>query len=165
MANPPIPTSELEQLTKEAHLFPGILQTCDSVFANVHAYDHNSTEKWNSAIISTLLSRLVAQTSPSASKPSPFKFVVTSTIIQHTSTARAATSSARPPTSDSHSDISALSAKGAGKRGMHAASGAYWNQEKDGMWSFKYDGESASAGGNALGREFDVVVGVVWVGL
>lgn len=47
---------------------------------------------------------------------------------------------------------------------MHAASGAYWNKEKDGMWSFKYDGESpSSAGGN--GRDFDVVVGVVWVGL
>jgi hypothetical protein len=46
---------------------------------------------------------------------------------------------------------------------MHAASGAYWNKEKDGMWSFKYDGESSLAGGN--GRDFDVVVGVVWVGL
>jgi len=49
---------------------------------------------------------------------------------------------------------------------MHAASGAYWNQEKDGMWSFKYDGEEQGQGlGEGKGREFDVVVGVVWVGL
>ena len=40
---------------------------------------------------------------------------------------------------------------------MHAASGAYWNNEKDGMWSFKYEA--------AEGKGLDVVVGVVWVWL
>jgi len=44
----------------------------------------------------------------------------------------------------------------AGRRGMHSASGAYWDKEKDGMWSYKFEGE---------GREFDVVVGVVWIAL
>ncbi len=45
--------------------------------------------------------------------------------------------------------------EGVGKRGMHSASGAYWNNERDGMWSFKWEG--------AGGREFDVVVSVVWI--
>ena len=26
-----------------------------------------------------------------------------------------------------------------GRRGMHSACGAYWNNERDGMWSFKYE--------------------------
>jgi len=65
---------------------------------------------------------------------------------------------------DGDSVVSALServgggaGKGtAGRRGMHSASGAYWDKEKDGMWSYKFEGE---------GREFDVVVGVVWIAL
>ena len=44
---------------------------------------------------------------------------------------------------------------GEGKRGMHSASGAYWNNERDGMWSCKWDAEG--------GRGFDVVVSVVWI--
>ena len=48
------------------------------------------------------------------------------------------------------------SAKAAsGKRGMHSASGTYWNKEKDGTWSYKFDAEEV--------REFDVIVTVVWV--
>ncbi len=43
-----------------------------------------------------------------------------------------------------------------GKRGMHSASGAYWNNERDGMWSFKWEGAEE-------GRGFDVVVSVVWI--
>ena len=42
-----------------------------------------------------------------------------------------------------------------GKRGMHSASGAYWNGEKDGMWNFKYNGSE--------GKGFDVVVSVIWI--
>lgn len=45
---------------------------------------------------------------------------------------------------------------------MHAASGAYWNNERDGMWSFKWEG--CGEGGEG-GRGFDVVVSVVWVGV
>lgn len=40
---------------------------------------------------------------------------------------------------------------------MHSAAGAYWNNEKDGMWSYKYDGGEK--------RGMDVVVMVMWVGL
>ena len=41
------------------------------------------------------------------------------------------------------------------RRGMHSATGAYWNGEKDGMWSFKSEGGE--------GRGFDVVISVVWI--
>ena len=41
------------------------------------------------------------------------------------------------------------------RRGMHCASGAYWNSEKDGMWNFKYD--------KAETKGFDVIVSVIWI--
>ena len=41
-----------------------------------------------------------------------------------------------------------------GRRGMHSASGAFWNNEKDGMWNFKYDK-----------LEFDVVLSVLWISI
>jgi hypothetical protein len=42
----------------------------------------------------------------------------------------------------------------AGKRGMHSASGAFWDVSRDGMWTFKYTG--------AEERGLDVVVCVTW---
>lgn len=42
---------------------------------------------------------------------------------------------------------------------MHSATGAFWNNEKDGMWSYKYEK------GQADGNGFDVIVSVVWVSL
>jgi hypothetical protein len=41
-----------------------------------------------------------------------------------------------------------------GKRGMHSASGAFWDVNRDGMWTFKYLG--------AEERGLDVVVSVTW---
>lgn len=45
--------------------------------------------------------------------------------------------------------------KKVGRRGMHSASGAYWNNERDGMWSHKYEGGE--------GKGMDVVVSVMWI--
>ncbi len=45
----------------------------------------------------------------------------------------------------------------AGRRGMHSAAGAYWNNERDGVWSFKYEG--------AERKGMDVVVSVMWIGI
>ena len=73
--------------------------------------------------------------------PQSYKFVVNSTIIQH----------ARSRGSEKGTDSTS--------RGMHAASGALWNDEKDGMWSFRYGAE----GGQANKQDFDVVVNVVWI--
>lgn len=77
-----------------------------------------------------------------------YKFSVNSTIIQH------------GPESVPDEEDSTLGAdeRRAGllkKRGMHSASGAYWNNEKDGMWSFKYD--------KAESKGFDIIVSVIWI--
>ena len=99
-------------------------------------YNHAHTPSQNTTIINKLLQSLISETS-TPEKPPEFKFLVSSTIIQQ-------------------------GENGAeGKRGMHAASGAYWNNERDGMWSFKWEGN----GGEDGGRAFDVVVSVVWVGV
>lgn len=45
----------------------------------------------------------------------------------------------------------------AGRRGMHSAAGAYWNNERDGLWNFKYEG--------AERKGMDVVVSVIWIGI
>ena len=39
-----------------------------------------------------------------------------------------------------------------GRRGMHSACGAYWNNEKDGMWSYKYETKG-----------MDVVISIIWI--
>ena len=44
-----------------------------------------------------------------------------------------------------------------GRRGMHSATGAYWNEKTDGMWSFKYEGGES--------RGLDVVVSVIWIAI
>lgn len=44
----------------------------------------------------------------------------------------------------------------AGRRGMHSATGGYWNEKTDGMWSYKYEGDE---------RGFDVVIMLIWIGI
>ena len=40
---------------------------------------------------------------------------------------------------------------------MHSASGAYWNNEKDGMWNWKYNkGEE---------KGFDVILSIIWISI
>lgn len=109
------------------------------------AYSHADTESWNTTIINSILGALVEETgqaSASASSPAQpqFKYVVNSTIIQHAAASSSAGDEAKKIT---------------GRRGMHAASGAYWNNEKDGMWSYKYPG--------AESKGLDVVIGIIWV--
>lgn len=74
----------------------------------------------------------------SSSSPS-WKFVVHSTIVQH----RSASANSEETTT-----------KG-GRRGINSAGGAYWDNDRDGMWSFKY--EAAERMG------FDVIVTLVWI--
>ncbi|MCJ1340065.1 hypothetical protein MMC09_005359 [Bachmanniomyces sp. S44760] len=175
MENSPIPSQKLTEVTKE---------TCDSVFQNVTSYSHPQTETWNKNIINTILKSLISETS-SPTRPPSYKFAVTSTIIQHTtSPAPSSTASSSIPTagaaatkttSDSSTPEGANKASTAddalaggekeskvqvGRRGMHTASGAYWNNDKDGMWSFKYDG---AEGGK--GKGFDVVVSIIWIAI
>ncbi|KAI9722452.1 MAG: hypothetical protein M1835_003958, partial [Candelina submexicana] len=48
-------------------------------------------------------------------------------------------------------------AQSSGRRGMHSATGAYWNNERDGMWNFKYEAIE--------NRGLDVVVSIIWIAI
>jgi len=38
---------------------------------------------------------------------------------------------------------------------MHSATGGYWNNDKDGIWSYKFEGGDD--------RGLDVVLSIIWV--
>ena len=62
--------------------------------------------------------------------------------------------------STSDAKIEAISTDGkphVGRRGMHSATGAYWNEKTDGMWSFKYEGGES--------KGLDVVISVIWIAI
>lgn len=119
-----------------------------------------------------------SSSSPSASTSSRYKFAVNSTIIQHLTEPRGGGTSgsgraAAAGTQTGNAGGAALEhaqgglgeesvsmgaadeGKKTGRRGMHSASGAYWNNERDGMWSHKYEGGE--------GRGMDIVISVIWI--
>jgi hypothetical protein len=76
-----------------------------------------------------MLETIVTETAEEG-QPPKYKFAVNSTIIQH-------------------------HVEGAGKRrGMNSAMGGYWNNDKDGMWSFKYE---------PVATNMDVIVSLIWI--
>ncbi|GAD96664.1 dynein light chain [Paecilomyces variotii No. 5] len=124
----PVPTTELTKLATEA---------CDNALKSVEGYDHAKVGSWNSEIINHILQSLIKATTPSTpNTPPPFRFTVNSTIVQQGLVDKSTTSG------------------DAGKRGMHSASGAFWDVNRDGMWTFKYPGGEQ--------RGLDVVVSVTW---
>ncbi|MCJ1225119.1 hypothetical protein MMC12_001768 [Toensbergia leucococca] len=152
-SNCPISSSRLNLIAKDA---------CESTFQSVKSYEHSQTSSWNSNIINTILQSLIKDSS-SDDRPPLYKYAVTSTIIQHTTSPRphqpepeiqnradAADEAPRSTNLGGRDNV-------VGRRGMHSATGAYWNNEKDGMWSFKYDGGE--------GKGFDVVISVVWISI
>ncbi|KAJ9656211.1 hypothetical protein H2201_008623 [Coniosporium apollinis] len=170
MAPPPVPEIRLKQIATDA---------CDSALSSTDSYVHSSTPGWNATIINTILKSLISETSTPDSPPK-YKFAVNSTIMQHshplTSSSSASTttdaesnttatdSSATPSADEATTNGSSESQSGtasskprAGRRGMHSAAGAYWNNERDGLWNFKYEG--------AERKGMDVVVSVIWIGI
>ncbi|CAI7652962.1 hypothetical protein PCG10_006038 [Penicillium crustosum] len=128
----PIPIEDLKKITTEA---------CESALKTTQTYEHDNVGDWNSQIINTILKALITATAPTdSSKPPPYRFTVNSTIVQ------------QGVIDPSVAADGALS--NAGKRGMHSASGAFWDVNRDGMWTFKYTG--------AEDRGMDVVVCVTW---
>ncbi|KAI9806212.1 MAG: hypothetical protein M1825_006327 [Sarcosagium campestre] len=108
-------------------------EACANAIAGSKSYEHSRTEIWNTSIINAILRVLIAESrQPPATTPS-YKFAVNSTIIQH------------------------LPGVAGGRRGMHSASGAFWNNEKDGMWNYKYDGGED--------KGLDIVVSVLWIAI
>ncbi|KAJ5494602.1 Tctex-1 [Penicillium fimorum] len=128
----PIPIEDLQKITVEA---------CEKALEKSQGYEHDNVGTWNSQIINSILKALITATAPTdASKPPPYRFTVNSTIVQ------------QGVIDPSVAADGALS--NAGKRGMHSASGAFWDVNRDGMWTFKYTG--------AEERGLDVVVCVTW---
>jgi len=100
---------------------------------------------------------LISESTPSDSQ-TKYKFCVNSTIIQHLSDPRpSGTSDSGVQTGGREDGVSMGSdvTKKVGRRGMHSASGAYWNNEKDGMWSHKYEGGE--------GKGMDIVISIMWI--
>ncbi|CAD6582300.1 MAG: hypothetical protein ASARMPREDX12_000899 [Alectoria sarmentosa] len=126
---------------------------CDSAFQSVTSYEHASTSSWNTTIINTILQNLISDSSHSGQQPL-YKFAVTSTIIQHTTPQSSPVQDV--PSNDGSRDATD-GESAVGRRGMHSASGAYWNNEKDGMWNFKYD--------KAESKGFDVVLSILWISI
>ena len=91
-------------------------------------------------ILSSLIGATEGDSLKSSTSP-PYKFAVNSTIIQNIAQLGSEVDKATLPA----------------RRGMHSAAGAFWNNERDGFWSYKF------AAGEAKGM--DVVVLIFWIGL
>lgn len=121
-----------------------------------------------------ILKAVISESTTDKNTVPAFKFAVNSTIVQHlvptsqlnksqgtsTGTSTDDITSEAPSDSDSTGTATATATDGkphVGRRGMHSAQGAYWNEETDGMWSYKYDG------GDAKG--LDVVIMLIWIAL
>lgn len=120
-----------------------------------------------------MLRAVISESTPEKASAPAFKFAINSTIVQHlvptsqlnksqgtststgTSTGEEAASASEPA---SATTPTATDGKPhVGRRGMHSATGAYWNEETDGMWSYKYDGGEA--------KGMDVVIMLIWIAL
>ncbi|KKK24876.1 hypothetical protein P175DRAFT_0498980 [Aspergillus ochraceoroseus IBT 24754] len=131
----PVPIADLTKIATEA---------CDSALGAADGYEHTQVGAWNSEIINTILKALITATAPSTPSASPpYRFTVNSTIVQQGLIDKSSAADG--------------AAANAGKRGMHSASGAFWDVNRDGMWTFKYPG--------AEERGLDVVVSVTWFAL
>ncbi len=93
----------------------------------------------------TILKSLIEKTSAApasatgaqeAAQPA-YKYIVNSTVIQHIGS---------PSEPEKH-----------GRRGMHSAVGAFWNNEKDGTYSYKWEG--------AEKKGMDIVITITWVAI
>ncbi|KUI72962.1 Dynein light chain Tctex-type [Cytospora mali] len=159
---PPVPLNRLKQIANDA---------CQSAIGSVEFYDHAKTAQWNQSIINNMLRAVISESTPDKAAAPAFKFAINSTIVQHlvptsqlnkakgtstgTSTEEAQDAAA---SSDPASTATATDGKPhVGRRGMHSATGAYWNEETDGMWSYKYDGGEA--------KGMDVVIMLIWIAL
>lgn len=116
-----------------------------------------------------MLRAVISESTPDKAAAPAFKFAINSTIVQHlvptsqlnksqgTSTG-AADEEAKDAEAPSESTATATDGKPhVGRRGMHSATGAYWNEETDGMWSYKFDGGEA--------KGMDVVIMLIWIAL
>ncbi|KAH8887731.1 hypothetical protein GQ53DRAFT_749414 [Thozetella sp. PMI_491] len=143
--NSPIPLKRLEQIANDA---------CNSALSSAEFYDHPKTAQWNQTIIEKMLKAVMAEATPQGTTSPPYKFAINSTIVQHV-VPNSQMNKSTGTGEEGEAQSSAADKKGqAGRRGMHSATGGFWNEKTDGMWSFKYSGES---------KGLDVVVMLIWI--
>ncbi|KAG7286356.1 hypothetical protein NEMBOFW57_008665 [Staphylotrichum longicolle] len=139
--NSPIALKRLEQISNDV---------CNSVLENVEYYEHPKTAQWNETIINKMLKAVMSEATPEGATAPAYKFAINSTIVQHVVPTSQLNKPTSPPT-----DSEGASKKGqAGRRGMHSATGGFWNEKTDGMWSFKWDGDA---------KGLDVVIMLIWI--
>jgi hypothetical protein len=98
-----------------------------------------------------MLKAVMSEATPEGAAAPAYKFAINSTIVQHV----VPTSQLNKPATPAAAEQEGASKKGpAGRRGMHSATGGYWNEKTDGMWSFKWDGEA---------KGLDVVLMLIWI--
>ncbi|EHK27158.1 uncharacterized protein TRIVIDRAFT_207697 [Trichoderma virens Gv29-8] len=156
MSTPPVPFNRLKQIATDV---------CNSAIGSAEFYDHAKTEQWNSTIISSMLKALISEATPQGATSPSYKFACNSTIVQHlvpTSALNKSRGGTDTKTEEPHvstsTDATATDGKPhVGRRGMHSATGAYWDEKKDGMWTFKYDGGE--------GKGMDVVIMLIWIAI
>ncbi|KAL9117325.1 MAG: hypothetical protein Q9187_006139 [Circinaria calcarea] len=125
-------------LVQRHRMFKIACNALASTFKPVTCYDHSQVPEWNNRdlILSDLIADTTADTFP---PPSRYKFMVTSSIIQHTA--------ARPVPQDAKNAIKDApiaaeedrSVVRPGRTGRHFALKGYWDIEGDGMWSYEWD--------------------------
>ncbi|KAF6813009.1 Dynein light chain Tctex-type [Colletotrichum plurivorum] len=156
-ATPPVAFNRLKQIATDA---------CQSAIGSAEFYDHAQTEQWNAQIISSVLKAVISESTPQGGSAPSYKFACNSTIVQHlvpTSSlnkSKGTAASSEEPHISTSTESSTTGTDGkphVGRRGMHSATGAFWDEKKDGMWSYKYDGGE--------GKGMDVVIMLIWVAI
>jgi hypothetical protein len=112
-----------------------------------------------------MLKAVISEATPQGSASPSYKFACNSTIVQHLVPTSAAnkprggtdTKGDEPQISTSSEATATDGKPHVGRRGMHSATGAYWDEKKDGMWTFKYDGGES--------KGLDVVVMLIWIAI
>lgn len=108
-------------------------------------------------IQNSILKAVISESSPSGGSPN-YKYAVNSTIIQHlVPTASLNKPAAKSADTEPNEAVNTDGKAHVGRRGMHSATGAYWNEKTDGMWSFKYEGGEE--------KGLDVVISVIWISI
>lgn len=144
ISTPPISFTRLKQIADDA---------CHSALGSAEYYEHSKTDSWNTTIIQSILKSLISESSPQSGGPPSYKYAVNSTIIQHL----IPTSALNKPRAAEVKSEEGEEKPHVGRRGMHSATGAFWNEKTDGMWSFKYEGGES--------KGLDVVISVIWIGI
>jgi len=103
---------------------------------------------------------VTSEAAPQPGTNQAYKFAINSCIIQqHIPTSKSTSTSTGTSTAAAEKEAPAATPakKGpGGRRGMHSATGGFWNEKTDGMWSFKFDSKD---------KDLDIVIMLVWMGV